>query len=123
VPPRPASLERFEKIADPATVLHLPDHLLGREAMPPGFEGRTVGGTRIFASLEGSKASPGAYRALLDPVVSFRLNGAAGFSGTDPVQGDVTVLAARGRMVGVLAPLGDPAVVPLLARLLDLISR
>jgi hypothetical protein len=122
VPPRPSGLEAFERIAVPGSVLYIPDHLLGRDAMPPGFEGRSADGVRIFASLTAPRVSSSAYRGLLESTVSFRLPGGDGYSGTDPVQGEVTVVFRKGGMVGLLAPLKDPSTIPLLTRLLTLLS-
>ncbi len=123
-PPRPEVLSSFEGITDPSTVVYAPDHLLGREALPPGLEGRTRGGLAVFASTSAHGASPGleAYRALLRDARPLERQGASGWTGADPDLGPVAILVSGSRLVGVRAASDAPGAAEVLGRLLALPS-
>lgn len=105
VPERPRELAAFEAVADPATVRYAPDHLLGRGALPPGLEGATPKGLRVFASLrrKGVAEAVDAYRGLLAGVRAVTLAGGEGWTGVDPNLGPVTVVVRGEMLVGARA--------------------
>ena len=119
-PALPPPLERFMRVADPATVSYRPDHLLGREVLPPGLEGDLTGGTRIFRATEAG-ASEGilsAYRAFLENPTEGKRDGITLLSGTDPLLGPVTIAIRGEHLAGARALPGGEGLPEVLRKLL-----
>ena len=119
--PRPEALRRFESTVDPATVRFLPDHLLGRSALPPGLEGRTREGLRVFVSTGSAdvRASLAAYKKVLVGTREMAAPGRAILTGQDPDLGEVRLAAKSGVLAGALTPPDDVAAEALISRLLE----
>ncbi len=120
-PPRPALLQAFEGLVNPATVRYAPDHLLGRATLPPGLEGETREGQRVFVSTgsEGGAQALASYREFLAGGSPVSVGGAEGWTGVDANLGPVTVVSRGGVLAGVRGPADAPGVERTLAALLD----
>ncbi len=119
VPPRPALLHAFEALVAPGTVRFAPDHLLGREALPPGLEGRTEEGLGVFVSSAGV-GEPEGYRARLREGRAVALADGEGFGGIDPDLGPVSWVVRSRRLAGLRAPPEAPGAERVLKSLLAL---
>lgn len=94
-PPRPEPLRAFSRFVDTRSITYQPRHLLGREALPPGLEGR-ANGTTVFLSVgpcdtERMAAALEAYAAVLEGPVRGVINGYRMLSGRDPALGPVVL--------------------------------
>lgn len=119
-PPTPPSLEAFRKVVDPATISYRPDHLFGREVLPPGLEGNLTGGTRIFAAMEKVLADEilAAYSILLEDPREWQDGGATLLSGTDSFLGPVIIAATEDRLAGARALPDEESLTEILLQLL-----
>lgn len=115
-PQRPPPLARFEAVVDPTTVRYLPDHLLGRETLPAGFEGTTREGVRVAASA--GQATLDGYAGVLEAPRRTARGDLQLLAGTDPSLGIVALAAQGGRIAAALAPALDEETVRLLRSLL-----
>ena len=119
-PPRPEPLRAFSRFADTRTIRYQPQHLLGRAALPPGFEG-TSSGTAIFlavgGTLESATAALEAYAGALEGPVRAARDGLAALSGRDPALGPVTIAVDRRGLRGARAAPDAPGVQQLLESL------
>jgi hypothetical protein len=94
-PPRPEPLRAFSRFADTRTIRYQPQHLLGRDALPPGLEG-VAGGTAVFLSLGACDADRveavlAGYARVLAGAERSERNGYRMLSGSDPALGPVTL--------------------------------
>ena len=102
-PPKPTFLEIIEPVADITSVQYYPDHLLGRESLPPGLAGLTrVGIPFLIASVpvEGRKVLD-EYGKILQGVRPVTVEGYQGITGEDPRLGPVTLVIKGDLLAGV----------------------
>ena len=97
-PPRPEALRAFSRFADTRTIRYQPQHLLGREALPPGLEG-TASGTPVFLSDgpcngETVAAALDAYAATLEGAARSERNGYRVLTGRDTALGPVLLVGS-----------------------------
>lgn len=94
-PPRPEPLRAFSRFVDTRTIRYQPQHLLGREALPPGLEG-VADATPVFATtgpcdIERVEAVIAGYARVLEGAERSEVNGYRMLSGIDPALGPVTL--------------------------------
>lgn len=94
-PRRPEPLRAFSRFVDTRTIRYQPQHLLGREMLPPGLEG-LAGTTPVFASTgacdsERVERVLDAYARVLQGAARTEVNGYRMLSGNDPDLGPVTL--------------------------------
>lgn len=92
----PEALRAFSRFVDTRTIRYQPQHLLGREALPPGFEG-IAGGTPVFLSSgaftsEAVGAALAAYAPVLAGAARSERNGYRVLAGRDPDLGPVLLV-------------------------------
>jgi len=119
-PPPPGPLREFSLVADPRTVRYQPQHLLGREALPPGLEGVAAGVT-VFRAVGGGNpaAALERYAGELVETRRSRRGGLEVLEGRDRALGPVTLVSdPGGGLAGARALPGDPGVWEALTRLL-----
>jgi len=120
-PPRPEPLRAFSRVADTRTIRYQPQHLLGREALPPGLEG-TAGGTPVFVSTSADTGGSVAvvldrYADVLEATVRSERDGLPVLSGRDPALGLVTIVGGRNGIRGARSAPDAPGVRQLLESL------
>jgi hypothetical protein len=120
-PPPPAPLRDFARVAPPETIGYQPQHLLGREALPPGLTAALGGRTVFFAPEPADPAGQGrvlsAYGAILEGAQRSVSGGRQVLAGRDPRLGPVTLVAGGGGIAGACTPPGTPALDAALAAL------
>ncbi|HEY5998593.1 MAG TPA: DUF6599 family protein [bacterium] len=121
-PPPPKALADFSRVADARTVRYQPQHLLGREALPPGLEG-VAAGTPVFvsvppASLEDAKAWLAGYARALEGAALGERDGRPLLVGRDPALGPVVLLGGAGGIAGARSSPDAEGILELLATLL-----
>lgn len=121
-PPRPPLLKSFLELARAETVRYLPDHLLGREVLPPGLIGTHDSGLEIFRGTGPVSETPilKVYRKILESPQTKKWGGAFVLSGRDPVLGPVSIGIKGDRLAGARAEADHPRVQEIVLRLLDL---
>jgi hypothetical protein len=97
-PPRPEPLRAFTRLADTRTIRYQPQHLLGRNALPPGLEG-VAKGLPVFVSvgpcnIDSTKATLDAYALALEGVVRSEREGHQVLVGRDPALGPMMVIGS-----------------------------
>ena len=120
-PSRPEPLRAFSRFVETRTIGYQPRHLLGREALPPGLEGK-AGGTFVFLSVgpEGAPADSAAFEAyagVLGSAAFSEHRGRRFLTGRDPALGPVTLLAGTRSLAGARAPADTPGLLDLLEAL------
>ncbi len=98
-PPRPGPLKAFSRFVETRTIRYQPQHLLGREVLPPGLEGR-AGGSSVFLSVGACsagnvEAALGTYADVLEKAVRSERNGQRILTGRDPALGPVILVGGR----------------------------
>jgi len=116
-PPRPEPLRAFSRFVDTRTIRYQPRHLLGREALPPGLEGK-AGGTAVFLSV-GPGGAPGAaaldaYANVLEAPMFGEHKGLRVLTGRDRALGPVILLGGRQGIGGARAAADTPGIRDLL---------
>lgn len=94
-PSRPEPLRAFSRFVDTRTIRYQPQHLLGREALPPGLEG-VAGATPVFVTtgpcdIERVERLLVAYARVLQGAERSESNGYRMLAGNDPVLGPMTL--------------------------------
>jgi hypothetical protein len=116
-PPRPEPLRAFSRFVDTRTIRYQPRHLLGREALPPGLEGK-AGATAVFLSVgpggAPSAAALDAYAGVLEAPVLGEHKGLRVLTGRDPALGPVILLGGRQGIGGARAAADTPGIRDLL---------
>jgi hypothetical protein len=116
-PTRPEPLRAFSRFVETRSIRYQPRHLLGREALPPGLEGK-AGGTTVFLSV-GPGGAPGAaaldaYAGVLEAPVLGEHKGLRVLTGRDPALGPVILLGGRQGIGGARAAADTPGIRDLL---------
>jgi hypothetical protein len=96
VPPRPEALRAFSRVAETRSIRYQPQHLLGREALPPGLEG-SAAGVAVFVSIgpcnaQVTGAALDGYAAALTGAVRSEREGHQVLTGHDPALGQVALV-------------------------------
>jgi hypothetical protein len=115
-PTRPEPLRAFSRFADTRTIRYQPRHLLGREALPAGLEGK-AGGTPVFLSVgpdAASAAALDAYAKVLEAPAFGEHRGLRVLTGRDPALGTVTLLGSSHGIAGGRAAPDAPGLLDLL---------
>jgi hypothetical protein len=102
-PPKRGFLEVIEPVADITSVQYYPDHLLGRESLPPGIAGLTREGVPFLVAsvpVEGEKVL-NEYMKILKESKAVILEGYPGITGEDPEVGPVTLVIRDDLLAGV----------------------
>lgn len=120
-PRRPAPLSAFSRLVDTRTIRYQPQHLLGREALPPGLEGLSDG-TAVFAAfgtwdLGRVSAVLDAYARVLTGAERSERNGFQTLAGVDPALGPVSLAGNARGIFGARAAPGAPGLQELLEAL------
>jgi hypothetical protein len=121
-PPRePAVLAFFEMTVLPGTIRYLPDHILGRFALPRGLEGKTEAGVEYF--LATTRVDGVHLMQLMESQLSgarrFDAGAALGMTGPDPLLGPMTFAVRDGVFAGARARPESPGVMKTIVRLLE----
>jgi hypothetical protein len=103
-PPPPEPLRAFSRFADTRSIRYQPQHLLGREALPPGLEG-VASGLPVFVSVgpsnaNGTRATLDAYALALEGAVLSESDGRPVLSGRDPALGPVLLIGSSHGIAG-----------------------
>jgi hypothetical protein len=101
----PAPLAAMKRILKGGAFRYLPDHLLGREFMPPGIEGKDGEGTLFFLATAPVRSAPllSSYGDVMTDARS-KISGEVSFlSGRDPALGPVTIAVRGDRLAGARA--------------------
>jgi hypothetical protein len=116
-PTRPEPLRAFSRFVETRTIRYQPRHLLGREALPPGLEGK-AGATAVFLSVgpggAPSAAALDAYAGVLEAPVLGEHKGLRVLTGRDPALGPVILLGGRQGIGGARAAADTPGIRDLL---------
>lgn len=98
----PESLAAMGKVLAGRDIQYRPDHLLGREALPPGLQGEDGQGVLFFLATTpvDAEAVLSAYGTVLSHVRSEEDGGIRYLSGTDPDLGPVTVAVTGEHLAG-----------------------
>lgn len=116
-PPRPEALRAFSRFVETRTIRYQPRHLLGRDALPPGLEGK-AGGTAVFLSVgpggAPSAAAIDAYAGVLEAPVLGEHKGLRVLTGRDPALGPVILLGGRQGIGGARSAADTPGLRDLL---------
>jgi hypothetical protein len=107
-PPVPAVVRALEGLVDPRVITLVPDHLLEREIMPPGFRLK-VQDSEAFVSLVPVDANRllRDYGKILTDAAPLPWSGREGVTGLDPDLGPITLLLSDDRLAGIRLPAGE----------------
>jgi hypothetical protein len=102
-PPPPASVGAIRTHVDYETIMYRPDHLLGREALPPGVEGKTSGGRTYFMATTAVDAAAVLrdYAPTLEDSSSKEAADILFLRGIDPHRGPIVLVLGREKLAGV----------------------
>ncbi len=117
-PPRPGPLRAFARVVETRTIRYQPVHLLGREGLPAGLEGRADGKSVFVAT--GGELPPAAlerYAAVLEGLVREQRGGSLIVDGRDPALGPTTLVQEGRRLAGARAARSNE-IVELIGRIL-----
>lgn len=122
-PPRPEPLRAFSRFVETRTIRYQPQHLLGREALPPGLEGM-ASGTPVFLSVapgagEAAAAALEAYAGVLAGAIRSERNGHPVLTGRDPAHGPVILVGGSHGISGARAAPDLPGISSLLEALVE----